>query len=49
MKKDYSRPQRKGKHKRKKEDAVLETPEMMLIGESIQVRDLAEKMVKTPA
>lgn len=48
-KKDYSRPQRKGKHKRKKEDGVMETPELIRIGDSIQVRDLAEKMVKTPA
>jgi len=48
-KRDYSRPQRKGKHKRKKEDNVLVTPEMILVGESIQVRDLAEKMGKTAA
>ncbi|CFX67588.1 Translation initiation factor aIF-2, bacterial-like [Syntrophomonas zehnderi OL-4] len=48
-KKDFSRPQRKGKHKRKKEDAVMLTPELIQVGESIQVRDLAEKMGKTPA
>ncbi|HWQ73738.1 MAG TPA: translation initiation factor IF-2 [Syntrophomonas sp.] len=46
---DYSRPQRKGKHKRKKEDAVMQTPEMITIGPSIQVRELAEAMGKTPA
>jgi len=46
---DYSRPQRKGKHKRKKEDVVLQTPEMIIVGESIQVRELAEKMAKGSA
>ncbi|NLV21743.1 MAG: translation initiation factor IF-2 [Syntrophomonadaceae bacterium] len=48
-KRDYSRPQRKGKHKRKKEDTLMQTPEMITIGPSIQVRELAEVMGKTPA
>jgi translation initiation factor IF-2 len=46
---DYSRPQRKGKHKRKKEDTMMQTPELITIGASIQVRELAEVMGKTPA
>ncbi|HNX92610.1 MAG TPA: translation initiation factor IF-2 N-terminal domain-containing protein, partial [Syntrophomonas sp.] len=48
-KRDYSRPQRKGKHKRKKEDTIMQTPELITIGASIQVRELAEVMGKTPA
>jgi len=48
-KRDYSRPQRKGKHKRKKEDTIMQTPELITIGASIQVRELAEAMGKTPA
>lgn len=46
---DYSRPQRKGKHKKKKEEVILETPEKILAGESIQVRELAEKLAKSSA
>ncbi len=45
----YSRPQRKGKHKRKKEDNVMLTPESITIGASVQVRELAEAMGKTAA
>ena len=47
--KDYSRPQRKGKHKRKKEDTVMQTPEFIVVGNSIQVRELAEKLAKGSA
>lgn len=49
FKKDYSRPQRKGKHKKKKEEQVFQTPEMIAIGESIQVRDLAQELGKSSA
>lgn len=48
-KKDYSRPQKKTKHKRKKEPAVLQTPEVISIEENIMVRELAEKLNKSPA
>lgn len=47
--KDYSRPQKKGKHKKKKEDLVLQTPELIAVGDSIQVRELAEKLAKGSA
>ncbi len=43
---DYSRPQKKGKHKRKKEEQVLLTPEKILVGDTIQVRELADKLAK---
>ena len=43
--KDYSRP-KKSKHKRKKEETVLQTPEFIVIGDSITVRELAEKLAK---
>lgn len=46
---DYSRPVKKSKHKRKKEEAVLELPSVITIPESITVRDLAEKMHRSPA
>ena len=46
---DYSRPQRKGKHKKKKEEVVLQTPEKIQVGDSIQVRELAEKLAKGSA
>ncbi|HPF21504.1 MAG TPA: translation initiation factor IF-2 N-terminal domain-containing protein, partial [Syntrophomonas sp.] len=49
VRRDYSRPQRKGKHKRKKEDNVMLTPESITIGASVQVRELAEAMGKTAA
>ncbi|MEA4925387.1 MAG: translation initiation factor IF-2 [Syntrophomonadaceae bacterium] len=47
--KDYSRPQKKGKHKKKKEELVLQTPEHITVGDSIQVRELAEKLAKGSA
>ncbi|MEA1960018.1 MAG: translation initiation factor IF-2 [Bacillota bacterium] len=47
--KDYSRPQKKGKHKKRKEEVELQTPEMIAIGDSIQVRDLADKLHKNSA
>lgn len=43
--KDYSRP-KKTKHKRRKEEITIETPEMIVVGESIMVRELAEKLAK---
>ncbi|MBP1707726.1 MAG: Translation initiation factor 2, partial [Chloroflexi bacterium] len=47
--KDYSRPQKKGKHKKKKEEPILVTPEHILAGDSVQVRELAEKLGKGSA
>jgi len=49
LKKDYRRPQKKGKHKRKKEEVVLQNPEVISIEDSIMVRELAEKLNKNPA
>jgi translation initiation factor IF-2 len=46
---DYSRPQRKGKHKKKKEEVILQTPEIIQVGDSIQVRELADKLAKGSA
>ncbi len=43
---DYSRPTRKGKHKKKKEEQVFLTPDKILVGDFIQVRELAEMMGK---
>ena len=45
---DFSRPVKK-KHKRRKEEAVQELPTNISIPESITVRDLAEKMHRSPA
>lgn len=45
----YARPQKKSKQKKKKEPTVLPTPELITIGENIMVRDLADKMAKSPA
>ncbi len=39
---NYSRPMRKGKHKKKKEEQVFQTPDKILVGDFIQVRELAE-------
>lgn len=47
--KDYSRPQKKGKHKKKREELVLVTPEHIIVGDSIQVRELADKLGKGSA
>lgn len=47
--KDYGRPQKKSKHKKKKEDNVKATPEVITIEDNITVRELAEKLNKTPA
>ncbi len=43
--KDYSRP-KKSKHKRRKEETVLQTPEVIVIGDLIMVRELADKLAK---
>lgn len=47
--KDYSRPQKKSKHKRKKDDAVLVTPDVIVVEDTITVRDLADKLHKGSA
>ncbi|MGR6836112.1 translation initiation factor IF-2 [Syntrophomonas erecta] len=46
---DFSRPTKKTKHKRKKQEIVIEVPEVISVGDSISVRDLAEKLTKSPA
>ncbi|MGI5880992.1 MAG: translation initiation factor IF-2 [Syntrophomonadaceae bacterium] len=46
---DYSRPGKKSKHKRRKEELVLETPTLIKVQDFISVRDLADKLNKTPA
>ncbi|NLJ72603.1 MAG: translation initiation factor IF-2 [Syntrophomonadaceae bacterium] len=46
--KDYSRQVRKPK-KRKKEEVIEKTPELISIEDSITVRELAELLVKSPA
>ncbi len=48
-KKDYSRPQKKSKHKRKKTEIDLPSPEMIYVDELITVRELAEKLHKSTA
>ena len=45
---DFSRPVKK-KHKRKKEESVQELPSSITIPDSITVRDLSEKMHRSPA
>jgi len=44
IQKDYSRPGKKQKHKRKKEDVVVQLPDRISIEDNITVRDLAEKL-----
>jgi translation initiation factor IF-2 len=45
---DFSRPVKK-KHKRRKEESIQEMPTNVLIPESITIRDLAERMLRSPA
>lgn len=49
VKKDYGRPQKKSKHKRKKEESLPRAPEVIAIDGSITVRDLAERLYRNPA
>lgn len=46
---DYSRPSKKTKHKRRKEDQVQELPSVISVPNSITIRDLAEKLHRGPA
>lgn len=46
---DYSRPVRKGKHKKKKEEVNVKLPDFILVEETITVRDLAERLNRTAA
>ncbi len=46
---DYSRPQRRTKHKRRKEETVVAPPEIISIEPSITVRDLAEQLRRSSA
>ncbi|MGI5920617.1 MAG: translation initiation factor IF-2 [Syntrophomonadaceae bacterium] len=49
FRKDYSRPGKKTKHKKKPQEAELKLPDMITIEDTIMVRDLAEKLNKTGA
>ena len=44
IRRDYSRPGRKQKHKRKKEEIMVQLPDQISIEDNITVRDLAEKL-----
>ncbi|HOB11784.1 MAG TPA: translation initiation factor IF-2 [Syntrophomonadaceae bacterium] len=46
---DFSRPVKKSKHKRKKEESIPEIPSVISIPESITIRDLADKLYRSPA
>ncbi len=46
---DYSRPPRKQKHKRKKEETVMPLPEKIIVGDSLMVREIAEKLHRSAA
>lgn len=46
---DYSRQMRKPKHKKKKENERQLTPSVITVGSSIQVRELADELGKSPA
>ncbi|HZJ84439.1 MAG TPA: translation initiation factor IF-2 [Syntrophomonadaceae bacterium] len=46
---DYSRPVRKTKPRRKKEEVVPKIPDTIAIGDSITVREFAETLYKSPA
>ena len=48
-KKDYSRQVRKPKHKRKKEEVIEKTPDLIAIEDSITVREFAEMLGKSAA
>lgn len=41
---DYSRPSKKQKHRRKKEEVLVQLPDQISIEDTITVRDLAEKL-----
>ncbi len=47
--KDFSRPQKKAKHKRKKDDNVIQTPQFIEIEDTVTVRELAEKLKRGSA
>ena len=47
--KDYSRPGRKHKHKRKKEDMLVQLPDKISLEENTTVRELAEKLHRSSA
>ncbi|MEN6327445.1 MAG: translation initiation factor IF-2 N-terminal domain-containing protein, partial [Syntrophomonas sp.] len=49
IEKNYGRPFKKSKHKRKKENVELQTPDIIIVEDSIMVRDLAEKLNKSTA
>lgn len=46
---DYSRPQRKSKHKKRREEVVVQLPQMIDVEDTVTVRDLAEKLGRSPA
>lgn len=46
---DYSRPTRKSKHKKRREELVAQPPQIIEIEDTITVRELAEKLTRSPA
>ncbi|WP_439646064.1 translation initiation factor IF-2 [Syntrophomonas palmitatica] len=46
---DYGRPPKKSKHKRKKEEVFMPLPDKIVLAENIMVRDLAEKLRRSSA
>jgi translation initiation factor IF-2 len=48
-KRDYSRPMKKSKHKRKKEETILPPPEVIAIEAPITVRELADQLRRSSA
>lgn len=49
VQKDYSRPGRKPKHKRKKEEILVQLPDKISLEENTTVRELAEKLNRSSA
>ncbi|HWP98631.1 MAG TPA: translation initiation factor IF-2 [Syntrophomonadaceae bacterium] len=47
--KDYSRPQRKSRHKKRREETVLTPPSLIQIEDTITVRELGDKLNRSPA
>jgi translation initiation factor IF-2 len=49
LQRDYTRPGKKHKHKRKKEDILVQLPDKISLEESTTVRELAEKLHRSSA
>lgn len=46
---DYSRPTRKSKHKKRRDEVIVQPPQLIEIEDTITVRELAEKLARSPA